>query len=121
MANHQDIVERLSQFNNMSFTKKQWEIILKGCGCPKSAHFWAALRQNNLVKSAGVYTLIDIDIDSYAIIYNQYCSVNTAFVKKCLKKAKVRKQMQEREKTFKGLTFYMVGGVLTTEKPERDI
>lgn len=36
-------------------------------------------------------------------------------------KAKARKKVQERNKSFKGLTFYMVGGALTTEKPERDL
>lgn len=71
MTNHLPIVEKLSQFNNMSFTKKQWKIILKGCGCPKSCHFWAALRENNLVFHSKMYTLIDMDIHSYAIILDQ--------------------------------------------------
>lgn len=121
MIDQQPIVERLSQFNNMSFTKKQWEIILKGCGCPKSSHFWTALKQNNLVKYQRIYTLVDMDIHSYAIILDQYCTTNRACVKKSYDKAKARKKVQERNKTFKGLTFYMVGGALTTEKPERDL
>lgn len=121
MTDQQPIVERLSQFNNMSFTKKQWEIILKGCGCPKSSHFWTALRQNNLVKYKRIYTLVDMDIHSYAIILDQYCTANRASVKKSYDKAKERKKAQEKNKAFKGITFYMVGGVLTTEKPERDL
>lgn len=121
VTDQQPIVERLSQFNNMSFTKKQWEIILKGCGCPKSSHFWTALRQNNLVKYKRIYTLVDMDIHSYAIILDQYCTANRASVKKSYDKAKARKKVQERNKEFKGITFYMVGGVLTTEKPERDL
>lgn len=121
MIDHQPIVERLSQFNNMSFTKKQWEIILKGCGCPKSSHFWAALKQNNLVKYQRIYTLVDMDIHSYAIILDQYCTANRACVKKSYDKAKTRKKVQEKNKAFKGITFYMVGGALTTEKPERDL
>ena len=121
MAYDQDIVERLSQFNNVSFTKKQWDIILKGCGCPKSAHFWTALRQNNLVKCSRLFTLINIDSDSFHIIWESYCCLNRAGVKKAYDKAKAIKQAKERVKSFKGITFYMVGGVLTTEKPERDL
>ena len=121
MTDQQPIVERLSQFNNMSFTKKQWDIILKGCGCPKSSLFWTALRQNNLVKYKRIYTLVDMDIHSYAIILDQYLTTNRTYVKKSYDKAKARKKAQERNKVFKGLTFYIVGGVLTTEKPERDL
>lgn len=121
MIDQQPIVERLSQFNNMSFTKKQWEIVLKGCGCPKSTHFWTALKQNNLVKYEKFYTLVDMDIHSYAIILDQYLTVNREAVKKSKDRAKSRKKAQERNKSFKGITFYMVGGTLTTEKPERDL
>ncbi len=121
MTNHQSIVERLSQFNNISLTKKQWEIILKGCGCPISAHFWTALRQNNLVKHQRIYTLVDIDIHSYAIILDKYTTANRECVKRSYNKAKARKKAQERRNSFMGVTFYMVGGALTTEKPERDL
>lgn len=121
MTNHQPIIERLSQFNNMSFAKKQWDIILKGCGCPKSSHFWAALKQNNLVKYQRMYTLVDMDIHSYAIILDQYLTANRVSVKKAYDKAKARKRMQERRDSFKGLTFYMVGGALTTERPTVDL
>lgn len=121
MINQIAVVERLSQFNNMSFTKKQWEIVLKGCGCPKSAHFWTALKQNNLVKCQRVYTLIDMDIHSYAIILDEYLTTNREYVKKSYNKAKARRQVQQRRESLKGTTFYMIGGVLTTEKPERDL
>lgn len=120
MLNQIAAVERLSQFNNMSFTKKQWEIVLKGCGCPKSAHFWTALK-NNLVKYQRVYTLIDMDIHSYAIILDKYLTTNREYVKKSYNKAKARRQAQQRKESLKGTTFYMIGGVLTTEKPERDL
>lgn len=85
----------------------------------KSAHFWAALKQNNLVKYQRVYTLIDMDIHSYAIILDEYLTTNREYVKKSYNKA--RKQVQQREQSLKGTTFYMIGGVLTTEKPERDL
>ena len=116
MAYQEEIVEKLSQFNNLSFTRKQWDIILKGCGCPKSHHFWKALRDNNLIKSSKRYTLVDMDIHSYAVVLEQYNTNNRACVKKAYDKAKAR----EKVKQFKGVTLFMVGGILTTEKPEID-
>lgn len=121
MLNQIAVVERLSQFNNMSFTKKQWEIVLKGCGCPKSAHFWTAFKQNSLIKHKRIYTLIDMDIHSYAIILDQYLTINRECVKKSYNRTKARKQVQQREQSLKGTTFYIIGGVLTTEKPERGL
>lgn len=125
MANLQIIVERLSQFNNMSFTKKQWEIILNGCGCPKSCHFWAALRENNLKRlpkrTSREFILVDIDSDTLNTIWEQYCNANRNAVKKAYNKAKARKKAQERKESLNGITFYMVGGCLTTEIPQRDI
>lgn len=121
MPYNRDIVEKLSQFNNMSFTKKQWDIILKGCGCPKSCHFWAALKENNLVRYSRLFTLIDIDNESFHTIWENYCHSNRASVKKAYNKAKAIKQVKERAKSFTGITFYMIGGTLTTEKPERDL
>lgn len=120
MTNHTNIVEKLSQFNNMSFTKKQWEIVLKGCGCPKSSHFWAALRNNNLQRNQRMYTLIDIDTISFQTIWENYCIVNRTGVKKAYLKDKAKKKVRESIKKFSGITFYMVGGALTTEIPKRD-
>lgn len=121
MTQQEQIVEGLSHFNNLSFTKKQWEIILKGCGCPKSAHFWTALKQNNLVKHQRVYTLMDMDVHSYAVILDAYLTTNREYVKKSYNKTKARKQVQQRKESLKGTTFYIIRGVLTTEKPERDL
>lgn len=121
MKDHQPIVEKLSLFNNMSFTKKQWEIVLKGCGCPKSCHFWAALRKNNLIKSSRLYTLVDMDIHSYTIILDQYLTANREAVKKNYTKVRAKKKAKERREEFKAITFYMVNGSLTTEIPKRDL
>ena len=103
----EEVVERLSLFNNLSFTKKQWDTILRGCGCPKSSHFWTALRQNNLVKHNRTYTLVGMDIHSYAIILDQYLTINREYAKKSYNKAKARKKAQERKESFKDITFYM--------------
>ena len=103
MTQQEQVVERLSWFNNLSFTKKQWDIILKGCGCPKSSHFWAALKRNNLVKYSKTYTLVDMDIHSYAIILEEYNTANRTAVKKTYDKAKAIKQAREREKEISPL------------------
>lgn len=115
-----NIVEKLSLFNNIELTRKQWEIILKGCGCPKSAHFWYSLRQENLVKSRNKYTLININTTSLIKVWEQYNSLNNEYVKRSNEKAKKRQLALERKSQFKGICFYMVNGCLTTEKPERD-
>lgn len=121
MKTQDETAKTLAQFNNRTFTKKQWDIILQGCGCPKSSNFWAALRQNNLVKYKKVYTLVDIDTNSYALILDRYSIKNKEYVKKSKNKATVLRKIQERRKTFKNITFYMVNGILTTEKPEREL
>lgn len=117
MSHNKDIVEKLSQFNNMSFTKKQWDIILGICGCPKSPNFWKALRQWNLrTRDNNTYTLVNIDNNSFNTIWNNYCISN----KRGMPKAEAKKRAQKRREQFKGITFFLVGGALTTEIPERD-
>lgn len=46
---------------------------------------------------------------------------NREYVKKSYNKAKMYKRAQERKNTFKNITFYMINGTLTTERPERDL
>ena len=114
------ITESLSQFNNMSFSKKQWNIILKGCEAPKSTKFWLALRRICLQKNELQYMLIGISESTMREVWNLYCSMNRASTKKAYYKNKAKKKAQEQIKNFKRITFYMVEGVLTTEKPTFD-
>lgn len=124
MANHQSIVEKLSQFNNMSFTKKQWELILIGCECPKSHHFWRSFRDtclfplNNDYKK--IYIMKDLNSESFSEIWDKYCTSNRAGAKKSYDKTKAFLKARERVNSLKGHTFYIIGGVVTTEKPEID-
>lgn len=124
MTKIQEITEQLSLFNNRTFTKKQWEIILKGCGCPKSAYFWMALRDNNLkqesLSGAKVYTLYDLNIETFTIIWDKYCINNRAGANKANKKALARKKVEETNRRFTGVSFYLVNGAITTEKPVLD-
>lgn len=96
MKNLQSIVEKLSQFNNLCFTKKQWEIIFKGCGCPKSAYFWMAIRDLCMWKSDKLYYLSDIDNKSFEQVWQKYSNSNSNSVKKSQKKAKDIEQRMEK-------------------------
>ncbi len=116
MTYNQDIVEKLSLFNNISFTKKQWEIVLKGCGCPKSSHFWTALRDNNLQKEGKLYLLVNINQETFSKVWDIYCNLNRTAVNKCYKKKKVRASL----KPISHTTFYVVNGVVTVENPKLD-
>lgn len=114
------IVEKLSLFNNITLTKKQWEITLKGCGCPKSTHLWTVLRKNNLQKNKLMYTLVNINEATFSSIYQEYTERNRAGAIKSYNKTKARAKARESINKNKGTTFYLVGGILTTEKPERE-
>lgn len=120
MTNHLNIVEKLSLFNNMSFTKKQWDIVLKGCGCPKSSHFWAALKTYNLQKNHRMFTLVDINAESFDKVWTLYCKSNRASVKKAYDKEKARKKAREKVGNLKDITLYLIGSYLTDIKPKRD-
>lgn len=121
MKDHQEIVEKLSQFNNLCFTKKQWDIILKGCGCPKSAHFWTALRNLCMWYSNKQYYLSDIDSNTMEQVFKSYSEMNCLYAKKSFQKAKAKAKIEEWRKNYKPTTLYLVSGVVTTEKPEYNI
>lgn len=110
-----NIIESLSLFNNLSFTKKQWDIILKGCGCPKSTHFWSALKQFCIVKEGKFFTLVDLNAEIFANVWHAYCKVNRESVNKCYRKKQVRAKLASNP--IKHTTFYNVNGVILTENP----
>ena len=116
----QEIAKHLSMFNNKTLTKTQWEIVLKGCGCPKSTLFWKCIRDNNLIKYNKAYTLIDINEESFDIVWSNYCSTNRASVKKSYDKQKAYNKARERINSFTGICFYSVNGILTTENPKNE-
>lgn len=120
MTNHKEIVEKLSQFNNLSFTKKQWEIILKGCGCPKSSHFWTALRNLCMWRNAKLYYLADVDSKAFENVWNTYCEANKTYVKKSYNKAKRKAEARAKAEAVKGFVLYSNYGPLSLEKPEKE-
>lgn len=119
MTYNKDIVERLSLFNNISLSKRQWEIVLKGCGCPKSTIFWTALRRNNLQRIERLYTLLDINKESFNTVWTYYCELNNSSSKKSYLKKKARQKARQMADNV-GVRLYLIHGYLTTEIPERD-
>lgn len=119
-VNYNKVVESLSQFNNLVLTKKQWDIIFKGCNMPKSVHLWTAFRHYSLEKIGFNYKLKPIDEQTIKAIYNMYSSINKSAAAKHYKKQKQIAKINAYRASFKGLIFYNIGGVITTIKPERD-
>ena len=115
-------IEKLQLFQNITLSKQQWEVILKGCDFPKSTLLWAVLRESILVKldSYPLYTLISTTKEEIEKAINKYKELNNQCVKAYYNKKKKEKEAKERSKSFKAFTLYMVGGVLTTEKPSFD-
>lgn len=112
-------IEKLQLFQNITLSKQQWEVILKGCDFPKSTLLWTVLRESILVKldSYPLYTLISTTKEEIEKAINKYKELNNQCVKAYYNKKKKEKEAKERSKSFKAFTLYMVGGVLTTEKP----
>ena len=115
-------IEKLQLFQNITLSKQQWEVILKGCDFPKSTLLWTVLRESILVKldSYPLYTLISTTKEEIEKAINKYKELNNQCVKAYYNKKKKEKEAKERSKSFRAFTLYMVGGVLTTEKPSFD-
>ena len=65
--------------------------------------------------------MFDINSTTFNDIWERYCTANRAQAKKYYNKAKAKAKAQEITKSIKGTTFYIVGGVVTTIKPEREL
>ena len=115
-------IEKLQLFQNITLSKQQWEVILKGCDFPKSTLLWTVLRESILVKldSYPLYTLISTTKEEIEKAVNKYKELNNQCAKAYYNKKKKEKEAKERCKSFRAFTLYMVGGVLTTEKPSFD-
>lgn len=116
MTKLEKVGEQLSLFNNLSFTKKQWDIILRGCGCPKAPYLWTALRQHHIVKEGKYFTMADMNATSYCRVYEEYCIYNRSNVSKHAAKVKARKKAE----SLKGFTVYVINGVITRDNTIQD-
>lgn len=114
MTDYQPIVERLSLFNNRSFTRKQWDIVFKGCGCPVHQFFWNALKKGNIIKDAWLYRLVDLDMDAYEKAYKEYLKLT----REATKKTYAKKKAQRKAREFQGLSFILLpDGTLSRNMP----
>lgn len=116
------LTTKLQLFQNLTLTRPQWKVILEGCNFPKSEHLWTALRESILIKldDYPIYTLTTITKETVEKVINRYKEINCTYAKAYYNKKKQEKAAKERSQSFKAFTLYMVGGVLTTEKPSFD-
>lgn len=112
-----EIAEKLVLFNNRTFTKKQWAIILKGCGAPTSPHFWKALKENNMIEDDKHLIMVDLNVEALNHIMTIYRTKTNESSKKSYHFKKLKEKARERVNNTKGHTFFIVNGVLTTERP----
>lgn len=129
-------LEKINCFVGTPLTTKQWNILFQGIGCPKNTYFWQALQSKMIIKGIGTgkhtYTLAHpLSEDEYQEAITCYRKLNNLAVKKHYAKKKAQQEafsrMQAAKKGAKeafsrmhSVCFFIVNGVLTTEKPERD-
>lgn len=106
------IFNNLVLFNNSIATKREWEIILKGCGAPKNTYFWSALREHCLFKYNRVYKLQDLNLEVFETIWNQYCQNNREKVRKSNDKKKRKTKIAEQLSKIEPRKVCVVNGVV---------
>ena len=111
----QEISEKLAIFNNISLSKRQWDIILPACGCPKTSHFWTALRKLGFMRKEkhNCYTLIDMNLEALNNTWELYLTYNRYNVNKSHKKKVIRAAMKLKPVN---ITLYLINGALTDER-----
>lgn len=116
------LTTKLQLFQNLTLTRPQWKVILEGCNFPKSEHLWTALRESILIKldNYPMYTLTTITRETVEKVISRYKEINCTYASAYYNKKRQEKAAKERSQSFKAFTLYMVGGVLTTEKPSFD-
>lgn len=118
-------LEKINYFVGTPLTTKQWDILLQGIGCPKSTYFWQALQSKMIIKGIGTgkhtYTLAHpLSEDEYQEAITCYRELNNAAAKKHYRKKQAKNLAAQATARVMSLSFFIVNGVLTTEKPERE-
>lgn len=118
-------LEKINYFVGTPLTTKQWDILLQGIGCPKNAYFWQALQDKMIIKGIGTgkhtYTLAhSLSEDEYKEILTYYRELNNAAAKKHYRKKQAKNLAAQATARVMSLSFFIVNGVLTTEKPEKE-
>ena len=106
-------------------TTKQWNTLFQGIGCPKNAYFWQAIQDKMVIKGIGTgkhtYTLDhSLSEDEYKEVLTYYRKLNNAAAKKHYRKKQAKILAAQATARVMSLSFFIINGVITTEKPERD-
>ncbi len=122
-------LEKINYFVGTPLTTKQWNILFQGIGCPKNTYFWQAIQDKMVIKGIGTgkhtYTLAhSLSEDEYQEVIAYYRELNNLAAKKHYAKKKAqqeaKKEAKEAFSRIHSVCFFIVNGMLTTEKPERD-
>lgn len=107
----EQIMKNLMLFNGTIASSREWEIILRGCGCPKNQYFRKALREHALFMLKRNYYILDgIDADTFQKIWDDYCTNNRAGVKKAYDKKRRIERIAEYKKNEKPRKFTLING-----------
>ena len=118
-------LEKINYFVGTPLTTKQWNTLLQGIGCPKNAYFWQAIQDKMVIKGIGTgkhtYTLAhSLSEDEYKEVLTYYRKLNNAAAKKHYRKKQAKILATQATARVMSLSFFIINGVITTEKPERD-
>lgn len=118
-------LEKINCFVGTPLTTKQWNILLQGIGCPKNAYFWQAIQDKMVIKGIGTgkhtYTLNhSLSEDEYKEVLTYYRKLNNAAAKKHYRKKQAKNLAAQATARVMSLSFFIINGVITTEKPEKD-
>lgn len=117
---YQESISKLLQFNNCSFTKKQWNIILNGCNCPKSAAFWMIFKNNCEILDNNKYLLLNANEEKLQQIFQSYLEVSLSYTKKYQDKIKRKAKIEKWRNNYSHNTHILINGVLCIESSTYD-
>lgn len=118
-------LEKINCFVRTPLTTKQWNTILQEIGCPKNTYFWQAIQDKMVIKGIGTgkhtYTLDhSLSEDEYKEVLTYYRKLNNAAAKKHYRKKQAKILAAQATARVMSLSFFIINGVITTEKPEKD-
>lgn len=124
MNKKQQTIELLSKFNHRTFKRDQWDIILNGCGCPKTGQFWMALRNICMSKeicfgNTSTYKL-EATKEDFENVWKEYSDLSSKYTKTYNNKKEAKQKAMESVKRMSKIQMYIVNGCVTTEKPENE-
>lgn len=129
MTKTESIYNKLRLFVPFSATPAQWNVILKGAGCPNSCHFWKAFKticlkemDENFLGYLSSHTIYmmnpEFNLEMFEKAWDEYCTANRASVKKVYYKKKAQKKTEQWRQERKALPCYLApDGTITINNP----